>query len=186
MTKYFISRHHGAVEWAAQQGIEDAVLAPHFDPAVVQGGDQVIGTLPIHLAYEVCRRGGAYLHLVMELPADARGKELTAEDMTRYGARLLPFTVGSPVSAIAEVITGTWDANAGEYAVDEHEPAATTIRAGLTVQGAELRLLSPNHADPRYLFAERLSDSWRINISMNYDDVNTQIALTDAGDINIS
>lgn len=46
------------------------------------------GTLPVHLAEEVSARGGPYLHLVLELPPERRGLELTAEEMGRCGARL--------------------------------------------------------------------------------------------------
>jgi CRISPR-associated protein Csx16 len=44
--------------------------------------------LPINLVAEVNARGGTYFHLTLELPSDARGKELTAADMRTYGARL--------------------------------------------------------------------------------------------------
>lgn len=54
----------------------------------MQAGDNILGTLPINLVAEVNARGGHYFHLTLELPADARGKELTADDMRHYGARL--------------------------------------------------------------------------------------------------
>ena len=88
MTTYFISRHSGAVDWAESEGFHvDARLA-HFDVGIVQAGDRVLGTLPINLVAEVNARGGMYFHLTLELPSDARGKELTAADMRTYGARL--------------------------------------------------------------------------------------------------
>lgn len=93
MKTYFISRHPGAVEWAARQGFGDAETVSHFDPAIVVRGDKVIGTLPVHLAAEVCARGGEYWHLVMSLPAEARGKELTADDMDSFGACIQKFKI---------------------------------------------------------------------------------------------
>ena len=56
-------------------------------------GDVVAGTLPVNLAAEVCARGARYLNLSLDLPLHARGRELDAEDMHRYGARLEEYTV---------------------------------------------------------------------------------------------
>lgn len=88
MTTYFISRHAGAVAWAEAEGFHVDQRLNHFNPLIVEPGDRILGTLPISLVAEVNARGGTYFHLTLELPADARGKELTAEDMRTYGARL--------------------------------------------------------------------------------------------------
>ena len=88
MTSYFISRHIGAIEWAKQQGLQIDEQITHLDPNNIQAGDVVIGTLPINLIAKISTKGGRYFHLSMDLPADARGKELTADDMSRYKARL--------------------------------------------------------------------------------------------------
>jgi len=93
---YFVSRHAGAVTWAKRQGITVDALVPHFDQQTMeqlQAGDTVIGTLPVHLAAQVCQRGAHYVHLSLQLPAELRGKELTAEDMERCQARLEGFRV---------------------------------------------------------------------------------------------
>jgi CRISPR-associated protein Csx16 len=93
MTTLFISRHPGALEWAAAEGLAvDARLA-HLDPETIQPGDVVIGTLPIHLAARVCERGGRYLHLSLELPPEQRGRELSAADLRQCGARLEEYRV---------------------------------------------------------------------------------------------
>ena len=98
MTTLFVSRHPGAREWAAKEGVAvDAVIA-HLDPDTVQPGDVVVGTLPIHLAARVCARGGRYLHLSLELPPEWRGRELSAADLRRCGARLEGYRV-IPVAA---------------------------------------------------------------------------------------
>ena len=93
MTVYFITRHPGAVAWAHNEGIDAAKVIDHLDVTTIQPGDTVIGTLPVNLAAQVCARGARYLHLSLELPPDMRGKELTAEDMRRLGARLEAFHV---------------------------------------------------------------------------------------------
>lgn len=88
MATYFISRHAGAIDWAEAEGFHVDKRLAHFDVSIIQEGDTVLGTLPINLVAEVNARGGRYFHLTLELPAEARGKELTAEDMRRFGACL--------------------------------------------------------------------------------------------------
>jgi CRISPR-associated protein Csx16 len=93
MTTWFVSRHPGALEWAARQGLRIDRFATHLDPAEVQGGDTVIGSLPVNLAAVVCRRGGRYLNLSVTLPSELRGKELSADQLDQLGARLEEFRV---------------------------------------------------------------------------------------------
>lgn len=90
---YFVTRHAGAVDWANHQvGAEFHVIS-HFNTAGVKPGDVVAGTLPVQLAAEVCRLGGRYFHLTLDLPPEARGIELTPADMERFGARLEEFVI---------------------------------------------------------------------------------------------
>ncbi|MBP8053740.1 MAG: CRISPR-associated protein Csx16 [Burkholderiaceae bacterium] len=92
--KYFVTRHRGAVTWAAEGGVKARkVLMENFDVAVVQPGDIVMGTLPVHLAARVNARGGHYWHLAMEIPPELRGEELSADDMRACHARLEEFAV---------------------------------------------------------------------------------------------
>ena len=92
MTAFFVSRHAGALDWARRQGIEATRIA-HLDPAQIGAGDIVMGTLPIQLACAVCDLGARYLHLELDLPAEARGIDLSADDMDRFGARLTEFHI---------------------------------------------------------------------------------------------
>ncbi|MEW6039541.1 MAG: CRISPR-associated protein Csx16 [Pseudomonadota bacterium] len=96
MTTFFITRHPGARAWAEQEGIRIDRVVDHLDPAEVEAGDTVLGTLPVNLAAEVCARGARYLHLSLGLPPEWRGKELSADDLRRFGARLEEFLVVSP------------------------------------------------------------------------------------------
>lgn len=90
--KYFVSRHAGAHEWAARQGFDVEVIE-HFDVDVVQEGDVILGTLPVHLAAQVCARGGRYFHLLLDLTPELRGQEITADTMEELGAILAEFQV---------------------------------------------------------------------------------------------
>ncbi len=92
MPVLFVTRHAGALEWAARRGIQ-AIAVEHLDVTAVRAGDVVMGTLPLHLAAAVCGRGARFLHLEMDVPAEARGRALTADDMDRFGARLVEYRV---------------------------------------------------------------------------------------------
>ncbi len=92
MPVYFVTRHQGAVEWAARRGIE-AERVEHLDSARIAAGDVVLGTLPVSVAADVCAAGGRYVHLTLPVPSDMRGRELSADDMDRFGARLEEFVV---------------------------------------------------------------------------------------------
>lgn len=93
MTTWFVSRHSGAVEWARRRGIE-ARWIEHLDAASVHAGDTVLGTLPVNLVADVNERGARYLHLILNIPKEMRGKDLSADDMERYGASLEEFRCG--------------------------------------------------------------------------------------------
>ncbi len=95
MTTFFVSRHPGAQQWAAEEGFATDAVIVHLDLDGIQPGDVVIGTLPIHLAARVCQRGGRYLHLSLEVPSEWRGRELSAADLRRFGARLEEYRVTS-------------------------------------------------------------------------------------------
>jgi CRISPR-associated protein Csx16 len=104
MTTYFVTRHPGARDWAAEEGIRVDQVIDHLDTALIQPGDTVIGSLPVNLAAEVCARGGAYLHLSIDLPRDLRGRDLSAEQMRACGARIEHYLV--QVQALGRPQTG--------------------------------------------------------------------------------
>lgn len=90
MTTFFVSRHSGALEWAGLNSIKaDKIVSTiNLDLELVQTGDTVIGTLPVHLVAEVCRKGASYQHLVLDIPNEWRGKELSIEQMSQCQAHL--------------------------------------------------------------------------------------------------
>src|SRR5690625_7990948 len=60
---------------------------------MLQSGDTVYGTLPMHLVAEICARGVRYRHLEVELPKHLRGQDLTAEQLTKLNAELVEYAV---------------------------------------------------------------------------------------------
>ena len=92
MTTYFVTRHQGAIDWAALNGIRARQIS-HFDHEILNVGDQVLGTLPVNLAAIVCSKGAEYWHLVLDIPPDRRGEELSAEALLEFGAKLQRFAV---------------------------------------------------------------------------------------------
>ncbi len=92
MNRWLVTRHPGAQAWLHQHGIEVAVT-PHLDVGRVAAGDEIYGTLPLHLAAEVCMRGARLFHLAIDLPPELRGKEIPATEMDRLGARLEEYRV---------------------------------------------------------------------------------------------
>ncbi len=93
MTTYFVTRHPGALAWANRQGLMIDRVVTHLDPAQIRPGDQVIGTLPIHLVSQICAQGARFFHLTLNLPPEARGQELSADDLEHYQAGLEEYYV---------------------------------------------------------------------------------------------
>ncbi|BBL34609.1 hypothetical protein Nstercoris_00848 [Nitrosomonas stercoris] len=93
MTIWLVTRHPGAIEWAARQDIQWDKHATHLDPREISAGDTVIGSLPVNLAAEICNRGARYFNLSLNLPAHLRGWELDAATLTVCDARLEEYII---------------------------------------------------------------------------------------------
>lgn len=92
--RYIVSRHLGALSWLKDRVGEPAVHIDHLDDlCMLQSGDTVYGTLPMHLVAEICARGVRYRHLEVELPKHLRGQDLTAEQLTKLNAELVEYAV---------------------------------------------------------------------------------------------
>lgn len=90
---WFVSRHPGALLWAKSQSLIIDRAISHLDISQVQPGDTVTGTLPVHLAEQVCRRGARYRHLTLTLPETLRGQELSANQMDHLQAKITEYTI---------------------------------------------------------------------------------------------
>lgn len=94
MTKtIFVNRNAGAIEWAQCQNLPNLEVVADFDPSKVQAGDTVIGTLPLALIADANARGATFQTLAMEVPAELRGKPISADQMETLGAKLVPLHV---------------------------------------------------------------------------------------------
>lgn len=92
-TVWFSTRHKGAVEWAERHGIRVDRLVDHIDIAEIAPGDMVIGILPVHLVAQVCAREARFFNFTLDVPPDFRGRELTLDELERFGARLEEYRV---------------------------------------------------------------------------------------------
>jgi len=86
-TRFLVTRHLGALEWADATSLYDKHVTS-LNPAEVQEGDTVLGTLPIAVAAQVIARGAKYVHLTIDVPPELRGTELTSAEMRGMNARL--------------------------------------------------------------------------------------------------
>lgn len=99
MTVYFVTRHEGARFWINYMSRQGRLPEPvdriveHLDLDTLRKGDMVMGTLPIGMAAELRRRGCRYRSLDLRVPAEFRGKELTATQMAAYGATLTEYRI---------------------------------------------------------------------------------------------
>lgn len=128
MTSYLITRHLGARQWVQEEGIVVDAQLDHLEVDQVRAGDVVVGSLPVNLAAAVCARGGRYFHLSLELPLDWRGRELSPDDMWRFGARLEEFWV-EPLPLVGP-------GPARDASDDDLQPGSEPSRPGAAPTGA--------------------------------------------------
>jgi len=83
-----VSRHLGAIEWLRRRGIIGEIIT-HATPENIKGRIPV-GTLPMHLAARVPE---VWSLEIPDVPPHRRGHDLTPEEMDRYGARLVRYSV---------------------------------------------------------------------------------------------
>ncbi|WP_299022452.1 CRISPR-associated protein Csx16 [uncultured Photobacterium sp.] len=94
MSTIVISRHAGLLRWLNEKGIEFDHHWTHLDDCrQLCPGDQVIGNLPIHLAAKVCKMGGSYIHVCLNVPENLRGHELTAEQVLALNPELRVYDI---------------------------------------------------------------------------------------------
>jgi CRISPR-associated protein Csx16 len=90
---WFVTRHDGAREWAARQGVFWDRELTHWRGEILSPGDRVYGTLPCQIAADVCDAGAEYWHLELSLTGITRGQELTADELVQAGARFVRYEI---------------------------------------------------------------------------------------------
>jgi CRISPR-associated protein Csx16 len=93
MTRWFVSRHKGAIEWAKRRKLPVDRWVTHLDINEIHNGDIVMGTLPLGPAADICSRGAAFYALDFQTEERQRGRELTADDLFAADTALQRYTV---------------------------------------------------------------------------------------------
>ena len=88
MDTVIVTRHAGLVEWLKRRGIEGEVVA-HAGEGTVKG-KRVYGVLP----YRLAALADEFVEVGMDVPAELRGKELTADDIDGLSPQMAEWVVG--------------------------------------------------------------------------------------------
>ena len=89
MTTFIITKHVGAVQWAKNKGIEHDIYLEDLNLIhELKAGDVVVGTLPIHVVYELNQRDINYLHIALDIPAELNDQALDAAQLEACNARI--------------------------------------------------------------------------------------------------
>jgi hypothetical protein len=111
-----VTRHPALVEVLREDfGITGTVLA-HATPEAIRGR-RVVGVLPLDLAAEAA----SVTVVVLDLPAEMRGVELTADQVRQYMKGLRPFVVRTEEEFFAVIREEAWRADAG-YETPSRDP----------------------------------------------------------------
>ena len=91
--KIIVTRHQGTVEWLQRRGIKAPVL-PRAKRTDVENR-VVYGVLPVMLAAYAKE---VWIIEIPHLPFMAKGVELSADDLEKYGAKLVHYKVRRKLS----------------------------------------------------------------------------------------
>lgn len=84
-----VTRHSGMVDWLSRNGVSGRVVS-HASAEDVRGMN-VYGNLPMHLA----ALADSITTVDMDLPAEMRGQDISADQMDSYDARMTTYQVRS-------------------------------------------------------------------------------------------
>lgn len=75
------------------KGYEIDRMVEHLNIDELKSDDIVFGTLPIHMVANLNQKNIRYFHLILSLPPEQRGIELSTSMMDESGARLEEYVV---------------------------------------------------------------------------------------------
>lgn len=95
MNILIITRHQATVDWiqSTLHATDSVTVSAHYNPGLEDGYDYVVGILPVNLIAGLCAKGVRYYQIIMEVPQEWRGKELTVEQMDEFQARMVGYYV---------------------------------------------------------------------------------------------
>ena len=125
MGTVIVTRHAGLVEWLKRRGIEGEVVA-HADESAVKG-KRVYGVLP----YRLAALADEFVEVSMSVPAELRGKELSADDIDGLNPQMTEWRVfGEDDTVFFEA-----DARAAQEQIGIAQDACDCLRARLDKDG---------------------------------------------------
>jgi CRISPR-associated protein Csx16 len=112
-----VTRHPGLVEvLRADFGITGKVIS-HATPEAIRG-KRVVGVLPLDLAAEAA----SVTVVVLDLPAEMRGKELTADEVRKYMKGLQPFVVRTEENFLRALYAAEYEGACGPGPDSPYDP----------------------------------------------------------------
>lgn len=177
----FVTKFVGAKSWIENHGPKDVQVVDELDIDAVEKGDTVIGNLTVEAIAEINQAGAFYQHFTLGRTPTIPDSEMTALEIEKHSPMIRRFFVSTPLFSLVESEVGEWDPVNGEYGPE----MVYDIHSKITSQGALLRV-SGEGKPTRDVYLERIEGGWRINISMNLNDVDADVVLRDDGSINFS
>ena len=83
MKVVIVSRHPGTIEYL-KRFYPEAEVINHMTENNIPENALVIGNLPIEMIAKVLEKGNRFVSVVLNVPAELRGKELEEEELKKY------------------------------------------------------------------------------------------------------
>ena len=97
MKVLIVTRHTATVEWIKSTLLptDEVSVVVHYAPGMEDSFDYVVGILPMNLVADMYVHNPQirYYQVVMDVPEEYRGKELTIEQMDAFNARFVHYYV---------------------------------------------------------------------------------------------
>ena len=83
---HIVSRHPATIAWLDGYAAKGQHCLTHKQLCLsaIEPGDKVYGTLPLHLAAAVCKKGAAFHAVSLQIPRERNGEEIGADEIGQY------------------------------------------------------------------------------------------------------